>query len=163
MRLYCVSIAFLVLVGSSGFLACAESARDSLESARQELAASRYDEAVQAADAGLAMDGDDVTRWGLELVKLEALARAGRSEEVVIQLQNIATARPQNVPATQYSATADQLRAAGEGAAAIQVLDLGLKRFPEDANLANLIEEARSAPAAGSDELEMLRSLGYVE
>ena len=44
-----------------------------------------------------------------------------------------------------------------------QVLDLGLQRFPEDATLIALIEEAKTAPAAGSDELEMLRSLGYVE
>ena len=47
--------------------------------------------------------------------------------------------------------------------ALIQVLDLGLKRFPGDATLERLIEEAKTAPDAGSDELEMLRSLGYVE
>ena len=55
-----------------------------------------------------------------------------------------------------------QLRSAEQGGAAIQVLDLGLKRFPEDATLLALIEEAKQAPAAGSEELEMLRSLGYV-
>ena len=31
------------------------------------------------------------------------------------------------------------------------------------ATLLGLIEEAKAAPAAGSDELEMLRSLGYIE
>jgi hypothetical protein len=67
------------------------------------------------------------------------------------------------MPATQYSATADQLRAAGQGAAAIQVLDAGLGRFPEDPMLLGLIEEAKAAPAPGSEELEMLRSLGYVD
>jgi len=104
-----------------------------------------------------------VTAWGLELVKLEALARDGQGDEALAQIDALANARPQNMPATQYSATADQLKSAGQGAAAIQVLDLGLQRFPEDATLIALIEEAKTAPAAGSDELEMLRSLGYVE
>ena len=157
MRLVCALLSALLLAG------CAESARDSLADARQALAEARYDEAVAAADAGLALEADDVTQWGLELVRLEALARAGRGDDVVAQLQALAAARPADVPATQYATTADQLRASDQGAAAIQVLDLGLQRFPEDQALRGLIEQARSAPEAGSQELEMLRSLGYVE
>jgi len=104
-----------------------------------------------------------VTGWGLELVKLEALARAGRGDDALAQLEKLAQQRPEQVPADQYAATADQLRAAEQGAAAIQALDLGLQRFPEDAQLLAQIEAAKSAPAPGSEELEMLRSLGYVE
>jgi hypothetical protein len=157
MRLSCALLTLLLLVG------CSESARDSLAGARLALSESRYDDALSTADAGLALGGDDATIWGLELVKLEALARSGRGDDVVLQIQKLAGERPQNVRASQYSATADQLRTADQGGAAIQVLDLGLKRFPEDASLASLIEEARKAPTAGSEELEMLRSLGYVE
>ena len=43
------------------------------------------------------------------------------------------------------------------------MLDLGLQRFPDDEALLAQIEEAKTAPAEGSEELEMLRSLGYVE
>jgi hypothetical protein len=143
--------------------ACGESARDSLAAARQALADARYAEAVSASDAGLASGADDVTAWGLELVKLESLARVGRGDETIAQLGQLAAARPENVPADQYAATADQLRGADQRAAAIQVLDLGLKRFPEDAALLAQIEAAKQAPAPGSDELKMLESLGYVE
>jgi len=157
MRFWCL-VAMVLLV-----LACAESARDTLTSARQDLAAGRYEDAIAAADAGLARGGDAATVWGLELVRLEALARAGRAEESLAQLERLAGERPEQMPADQYGATADQLRASGNGAAAIQVLDLGLQRFPDDAELIGQIDAAKRAPAPGSDELEMLRSLGYVD
>ena len=157
MRLFCLLASALLLV------ACSESPGESLEAARQALAESQYADAVAAADAGLGADPDDLTRWGLELARLEALARDGRGEDTLAQIEKLALERPEQVPASQYFATSGQLRAAGEGPAAILVLDLGLKRFPEDATLLDLIEQAKAAPAAGSDELEMLRSLGYGE
>ena len=157
MRIICV---FLMVVF---FFGCAESARDSLEGARGALSESRYADAIAYTDAGLTLAPDEVTAWGLELIRLEALARAGRGDDVMAQIQKLAEARPEQVAANQYSATADQLRSAEQGAAAIQVMDLGLKRFPDDADLTALLEDARSAPAEGSDELRMLRSLGYVE
>ena len=46
--------------------------------------------------------------------------------------------------AGQYAATADQLRTADAAGATIQVLDLGLKRFPEDPTLLDLIEQAKN-------------------
>jgi hypothetical protein len=154
---------FFLLLMALALAACAESPRASLDEARQALAESRYADAIAAADAGLAGEADAVTTWGLELVKLEALARDGRGDDTLAQLEELATLRPENMPASQYSATADQLRAAGQGAAAIQVLDAGLGRFPQDETLLALIEEAKAAPAPGSEELEMLRSLGYVD
>jgi hypothetical protein len=157
MRVLCVLLSALWLA------ACGQTPRESLAAARQALTESRYDDAVSAADAGLAGKADAVTTWGLELVKLEALARSGHGDETIAQLEKLAAARPEQVPAAQYSATADQLKTAGQGPASIRVLDLGLKRFPGDASLVALIEEAKQAPAAGSDELEMLRSLGYVD
>jgi hypothetical protein len=157
MRRFCILLIALALG------ACADTPRESLDEARQALAESRYADAIAAADAGLAGDADALTSWGLELVKLEALARDGRGDDTLAQLEKLAASRPEQMPATQYSATADQLRAAGQGGGAIQVLDAGLKRFPEDQTLLGLIEEAKAAPAPGSDELEMLRSLGYVD
>ena len=157
MRIYFLSLALLVV------LACSESARDQLAGAQDALAESRYADAIAAADAGLAAGPDEITAWGLELVRLEALAREGEGDETVDLLDRLAAERPAQVTASQYQATADQLRSAEQGAAAIQVLDLGLQRFPDDETLLALIEDAKKAPAAGSDELEMLRSLGYIE
>ncbi len=143
--------------------ACSESARDALDQARKALAETHYSEAIAAADAGLARDPEQITSWGLEIVKLEALARSGRSDETLAQLRKLTDAWPDNMLAGQFAATADQLRAAGQGAAAIQALDLGLKRFPDDKALLDQIERAKAAPAPGSDELKMLESLGYID
>ena len=96
-------------------------------------------------------------------MKLEALARSGRGDETLAQLEKLTAGWPDNMLADQYAVTADQLRAAGQGPAAIQVLDQGLKRFPKDEALLAQIEQAKKAPAPGSDELKMLESLGYID
>ena len=82
---------------------------------------------------------------------------------MVALLDRLGTDRPDDVPPSQYSATADQLRVAGKGPEAIQVLDLGMRRFPADEVLAALIDASAKAPSADGGELDMLRSLGYVE
>jgi hypothetical protein len=142
--------------------ACGRSARDQLDQARRALAETHYSEAISAADAGLAAKPEQITSWGLELVKLEALARSGQDEPTLAQLDKMTADWPDNMLADQFAATADQLRAAGKGPAAIQALDRGLKRFPSDAALLAQIAQAKQAPAPGSDELKMLKSLGYI-
>jgi hypothetical protein len=142
--------------------ACGESPRASLEQARKAVADTRYPEAIAAADAGLAQAPDAITSWGLELVKLEALARSGRGDETLAQLDKLTAGWPDNMLADQFAVTADQLRGAGQGPAAIEALDKGLKRFPDDERLLAQIEQAKKASAPGSEELERLRSLGYI-
>ncbi len=141
--------------------ACAPSDHELLADARSALAGSAYADAVAAADSGLARGADPRVAWGLELVKLEAHARAGEAEPTVEQLAKLTRLHPDRIPPTQYSATADQLRTAGQGSAAIQVLDMGLKRFPENATLARLIGDAGSGDVDPA-EIEMLKSLGYL-
>ena len=153
---------FGVVAAVLALAACAESARDALEQARKALAETHYPEAISAADAGLARKPDAITSWGLEVVKLEALARSGRGDETLAQLEKLTAGWPDNMLADQFAVTADQLRAAGQGPAAIQALDQGLKRFPKDEALLAQIEQAKKASAPGSAELERLRSLGYI-
>ena len=152
---------FCLLLMSLAFLACSESARDSLDTGRAALAEARYADAIEAAEAGVAAGADERTAWGLELLKLEALARDGRGEDTFNQLDLLAQERPDQVTPSQYFTTADQLRAAEQGAAAMLVLDSGLQRFPEDETLNALLEDAKSA-APGSKEVEMLKKLGYL-
>ncbi|MDJ0786981.1 MAG: hypothetical protein QNK05_09270 [Myxococcota bacterium] len=156
LRLLCVLLMALAL-------ACSASPQGQLADARAALADADYAAAIDAAEAGLAGGPDEVTAWGLELVKLEALARTGEGEAVVALLDRLGSERPNDVPPSQYSATADQLRVAGKGPEAIQVLDLGMKRFPGDDVIAGLIDASAKAPSADGGELDMLRSLGYVE
>jgi len=144
---------------------CEMSRQDHLIEARAALADAAYDDAVAAAEAGLraaAQDvPDDATSWGLELAKLEAHARAGHGEEAKAQLARLAELHPNRVEASEYFATAHQLRGAGAGTAAIEVLDMGAILFPYEPVIGRLIEE--SGESGDPAELELLRSLGYVE
>jgi hypothetical protein len=140
---------------------CEKAPQEYLADARGDLADAVYDDAIAAAETGLLANPDATTTWGLELVKLEAHARAGHAQEAKDQLEKLANLHPNRVPASEYSATAYQLKSAGQGAAAVAVLDLGASVFPYDPVIARMIEQSKT----GSDpaELEMLRSLGYVE
>jgi hypothetical protein len=144
------------------------SRQDHLIEARAALADAAYDDAVAAAEAGLraaaagAQDVlDDATSWGLELAKLEAYARGGHGEEAKAQLAQIAQLHPNRVEASEYFATAHQLRGAGAGTAAIEVLDMGAILFPYEPVIGRMIEE--SGESGDPAELELLKALGYVD
>jgi hypothetical protein len=66
------------------------------------------------------------------------------------------------MPATQYSATADQLQSAEQGTAAIEVLDMGLQHYPGNPAIERLIGASQSGDVDPA-ELEMLKTLGYIE
>lgn len=154
----------LVLLLSFSLVACGKSAQDHLADARASLASSDYSAANEAADAGLAANPDDVTAWGLELVKLEALSRSGDGAATVAQLTRLAEANAARITAGDYSGTAQLLRSEGQKAEAIQVLDLGFKRFPDDPTIKKMLDESVEAGAdVDPAELEMLRSLGYID
>ncbi len=145
---------------------CQMSRQDQLVEARAALAEADYDAAIAAAEAGLRAAAtpeaaEDATAWGLELAKLEAHARAGHGEEAKQQLGALVDRYPNRIVASEFFATAHQLRGAGAGTAAIEVLDMGAILFPYEPVIARMIEEA----SEGGDpaELELLRSLGYVE
>jgi tetratricopeptide (TPR) repeat protein len=143
---------------------CEKTPHEHLADARQHLAAAAYLDAIADAEVGLLGESSDATAWGLEIVKLEALARAGMAEEAKAQLEKLAGLYPKRIPASEYSATAHQLDSAGQGPAAIEVLDLGLKRYPDDPVIARMIGSAASGSGGpDSAELDMLRSLGYIE
>lgn len=153
----------IALAAGSGLVACGSSPAAHLQDARQALADASYSDVVAAADAGLRADPDAKTAWALELAKLEALARSGRGDEAVALLQRLGAEHPDRVGPTQYCATSDQLRTAGAAPAAIQALDLGAKHHPDDAVIAKLIGDSVSGADVNPAELEMLRSLGYVQ
>jgi hypothetical protein len=142
--------------------ACETSPRDHLSEAREALNAAAYDDAVAAAEAGLASDPDATTAWGLELLLLESHARSGHAEATKTQLAKLVDTHRQRIPPSEYAATAHQLKQAGQGAAAIEVLDMGVARFPNDRLINQMIGVASSGDGDPA-ELEMLRSLGYIE
>ena len=149
------------LLVTASLCGCEMSAYDHLAEARQGLADVAYPDAIASADAGLQGDPNEVTRWGLELVKLEALARSGYGEETKAQLEKLIKIDVNRLPASEYFATAHQLKMAGRSVEAIEILDRGKGFFAYDVVIQKMIEQsgATDDPA----ELEMLRSLGYIE
>lgn len=142
--------------------ACEKPAHEHLADARGSLGSAAYADAIKAADAGLSGSPSKQDTWGLELVKLEAYARGGDGEYAKEQLAMLSETYANQISPTDYSSTAQQLQTTGQGAAAIEVLDLGKQRYPSDELIERMISESievRNDPA----ELEMLRSLGYIE
>ena len=78
------------------------------------------------------------------------------------QLKKLVDLYPDRIPATQYSATAYQLQSAGQGAVAIEVLDMAMQHYPGNPVIERLIGASRSGDVDPA-ELEMLRTLGYIE
>ena len=154
---------WLVLVALFTVLcACEKSSHDQLLEARTSLASASYADAIATAEAGLQASPSKADAWGLELIKLEAYARGGNGDRAKQQLEKLAGLYPKQLTSTDYSTTAQQLQTAEQGPDAIQVLDLGKKRYPSDALIERMLADAVSEDSSPA-ELEMLRSLGYIE
>jgi hypothetical protein len=142
--------------------ACGVKPEAQLEKARAELAKGDYAAAAGTAAQGLAAGAEGATAWRLENVALEAEARSAKTADVVARLQRLASGPfAAQLTGSLYVQTSGQVKEAGDAAGAITVLDLGAKRFPQDADIAQAIE--RSKQTGSDEELERLRSLGYVE
>lgn len=143
-------------------ISCSSGPEGQLEKARAHLAAGDYAAAAAAARQGLSGGAEGATAWRLELAALEAEARGAQTDEVLARLTRLAAGTwSAQLTGPLYVQTAGQVKEAGDAAGAISVLDAGAKRFPEDADIANAIE--RSKASGSADEIERLRSLGYVE
>jgi predicted Zn-dependent protease len=141
--------------------ACGVGPEDQLETARGHLAQGAWAEAAAAASKGLAAGPQGSTAWRLELTALEGEARGGRTADVLVRLERLAGSWPAQVSGPLYVQTAGQLREGGDPAGAISVLDAGAKRFPQDPGIAQAIAQSKATGTA--QELDRLRSLGYVE
>jgi hypothetical protein len=153
-----IGLAALVLV----LVSCGASPEDQLEQARAALASGDYTGAAAAAERGLAGGAEGSTAWRLELTALEAEARSGKAAGALARLDRLAAGPfSGQITGPLYVQTAGQVKEGGDAAGAISVLDAGMKRFPEDADLARAVAQAKATGSAA--ELEQLRSLGYVE
>lgn len=150
-----------ILLPVVALIACSGSPEAQLEEARQQLAAGAYAEAAATANAGLAAGAEGPVAWRLELTALEGEARTAESAAVVSRLERLAGSHAAQVTGPLYVQTAGQVKEAGDAEGAIGVLDAGAKRFPDDADIAQAIERLKAT--GSSEELERLRSLGYVE
>jgi hypothetical protein len=140
---------------------CSAGPEKQLEKARGHLAQGAYAEAAAAATQGLAAGAEGSVAWRLELAALEGEARGGKTADVLARLGRLAAAWSGQVTGSLYVQTAGQVKEAGDAAGAVSVLDAGAKRFPEDPAIAQAI--AQSKATGTPEEIERLRSLGYVQ
>lgn len=142
-------------------VSCGSGPEAQLEKARSHLASGDYAEATAAAERGLEAGAEGPTAWRLELVALEGEARGGKTADVLARLGRLTEAWSAQVTGALYMQTAGQVKEGGDASGAISVLDAGARRFPDDGDIARAIDQLK---ATGSDdEIERLRSLGYVE
>jgi hypothetical protein len=156
---------WFVPLAAAMLVACSGS--DPVENARQALAAGQLIEAVEIASRHLEKNPGDSpkTRWALERIRLEALAKSKQGDKAYEALDGLAAQYPAQVDASLYLAAGAWARAAGDPAGAIRILDGGAKRFPDQAKefLLAIAEIKRSVGQMDSATTERLRSLGYLE
>lgn len=157
------SLAALLLAGTLS--ACSsgpdvEALQKGVESAIQ---AKDYTGAVTKADAALkeeAIAKDPAKAWRFESMKLTALAEGGKGGEVKANLERLAGSYDKQVTASLYHSLADKVRAAGDGGGYADLLDAGLKKFPDDKTFQEAIDAMKNS--ADPAEVERLKALGYL-
>jgi hypothetical protein len=159
----------ILLVSALSLLAAAcgnKSGADRLAEAESALRSSQPDNAVAAADQGLATadaKGDPALAWRLEQARLEGLAGSKKGAQVATELERLSTAYPKQVNASLYRALGDKLGKAGDMDGAIAVLTAGDKRFPaETASFREAIEALKAQGDLDPAQVEKLKSLGYL-
>lgn len=127
------------------------------------IAAKDYGSAVSQADAALKLPevtAEPARAWRFASARVNALAAGGKGGEVLANLEQLSGAYAAQVTASLYLSLADKVRAAGDGAGCANLLDAGLKKFPEEKAFQAKIEEMKSS--VDSAEVERLKALGYL-
>lgn len=108
------------------------------------------------------ISGDPVKAWRFESIRLDALARAGKAEDVKTHLERLEKTYATQVTAALYRSLADKVRVAGDTMGAIDLLAAGDRKFPaEHESFVKAIDEIKAAGLDPATE-EMLKKLGYL-
>ena len=145
-------------------MGCGEKAADVKEAAQVALDAADYPTAVLQADKAIGLAGDDrAVVWQSQQIKLQALARSGDGALAPALLEQLAGSYAAQVKSPLYMSVASDLEKAGQRSAAIDVLDAGNKRFPDESEkFLAAIQELSTSEDIDPAEIEKLRALGYL-
>jgi hypothetical protein len=153
-------LVLVVLLGCGGGGPSSEELQKGVESAVQ---AKDFPGAVAKADEALKVEAiakDAAKAWRFESMRLGALADGGKGADVLASLTRLGGAYDKQLTAALYQSLADKLRAAGDGEGAVNLLDAGKKKFPEDQSFQAAIDAMKSS--ADPAEIERLKALGYL-
>lgn len=146
-----------LLIGCGG-----KSADDLRGEAQKALDGGDAAKAMQLADEGLKTAGSDkAMAWRLQQIRLDAMAKNKQGAQVAKELEGLSKDYAAQITAALYRSLADKARAAGDNTGAIDILDAGFKKFPEDTSFQQAIDQLK-AGAVSPDEVEKLKALGYL-
>ena len=161
MRIWSILFVSVVLAACGN-----KSGAERLTEAQASLNMGKYDEAVSAADQGLASadaKGDAALAWRLEQVRLEGLAQGGKGAQVNTDLERLSGTYPKQVTPSLYRALADKVNQAGDTNGAIDLLTAGDKRFPEaHASFVEAIDGMKASGNLDPAQVQKLKALGYL-
>jgi hypothetical protein len=143
---------------------CGEKAADSKEAAQAALDAADYPTAILQADKAIGLAADDKAMvWQSQQIKLQALARSGDGAQATALLEQLAGSFAAQVKSPLYMSVANELKKAGQTSAAIDVLDAGNKRFPDESEkFTAAIQDLQTTEELDPAEIEKLKALGYL-
>jgi hypothetical protein len=158
------ALLFTALVGSAG---CApRSPAEQADVAQAALSQGDFATARAAAQAALssrAVAGDKALTWKLERIGLEAAAGEGKGADVLAGVDRLAADFPTQMTAELYAKLGNRLADGGDALGALDLVDAGKRRFPEQATAFDgLIESLKDKAEGDSAVMDKLRSLGYL-
>lgn len=143
---------------------CGEQAADVKEAAQAALDAADYPTAISEADRAIELASDDKALvWQSQQIKLQALARHGDGAPAFALLEQLAGEYSAQVKSPLFMSVASDLKKAGQISSAIDVLDAGNKRFPDESEkFLVAIQELQATEQIDPAEIEKLKALGYL-
>ncbi|MBM4392225.1 MAG: hypothetical protein FJ090_13980 [Deltaproteobacteria bacterium] len=145
-------------------LACGgKTAADWRTEAQAALDAGDHGKAITSVDEGLKVAaGDKAAAWGLETVRLHALAKVGKGAETSKELERLEKDFGTQLTAALFRQLADEAKAANDSTGAIDLLAAGDKKFPDDPSFKASIDAIKGAEGVSPEEVERLKALGYL-
>jgi len=143
---------------------CGENAGDVKEAAQAALDSADYPTAITDADRAIGLAADDKALiWQAQQIKLQALARGGDGAKASTLIETLAGQYAAQVKSPLYITVANDLEKAGQTSSAIDVLDAGNKRFPDETEkFLAAIKDLQTTTEMDPEEIEKLKALGYL-
>jgi len=119
--------------------------------------------AEQGQEAMKGLPADRGLSWQLERVRLEALASQGKNAELLAGLTTDSVAYADQVKPEFYAKLGRELADAGKAVEALELVEVGKKKFPDKAQAFDDLIAQLKNKAQGDDALTAkLKQLGYL-
>ena len=151
-------------IGLALLIGCGPDLEQLKDEAQQALNVGNFSQAREISSQALEQAPASEKRllWALERIRLEALARENQGEQARETLERLAAEYPTQANAALYLAIATYLKDAGGTSDAIDILVAGDERFPEESEKFKAMISEMQAGGLDPDEIERLKSLGYL-